>query len=168
MVTAPLRVHVVWSCLLAACTPHYEKNPRDAEQPFPELSAQHCGDAEVVEVSAFFSGFLLPAADRPDQGTRIAVEGTPQALAMCTSLGCSWECCDNDCGYALDCPYRLSTPDGNEVCLVRADFECGGTDCSPYCAPFSTAPAGHYRFVGTIAYEGPRPTLLVEDVCRVE
>lgn len=57
----------------------------------------------------------------------------------------------------------------NEICLEHSSFACGGTDCSPFCEPFSHAPKERYRFVGRVEYDelslGKRPFLHVEKFC---
>jgi hypothetical protein len=150
---------------------HFEKHRDDIEsESIVSTAAGGCSHVEIVAASQLFDGPYEFADDRPVDGTRVAFEGMPQGQLACTQLGCEWECCENSCGYAPECTFSLR-PEGDEynrLCLSHADFACGGTDCSPWCAPFSTEPEHRYRFVGTIHYDGSRARLDVDEYCRID
>ena len=153
---------------LAACY-HFEHNPKDRElDDVPLLSSGACDGPEVVPLHTLYVGPYELSPERPDAGSSVAFQGTPRPMLICTELGCSWECCENSCGYDPDCAYFLRVDEYNEVCLASPDFACGGTDCSPWCQPFSTSPRFGYRFTGTITYDIMRATLQVDSYCRVD
>ena len=145
----------------------FEHNPKDEEETF--LSAEEGGcEVEVVELSSFFNEDRELSADRPPEGSLITLEGRPQSNMICTMLGCNWECCNNSCGYMTGCAYSLNVDSYNKICLSHESFSCGGTDCSPWCSPFSSNPQHDYRFYGSVSYEDNWPTLEVERICVVE
>jgi hypothetical protein len=164
----PLLAVLIGASLFAACISGREKtpNPKDVESgDFPGLTA--CTGPAPNAVDDFFPG-ADGGGQRPAAGSTVAIEGVPDAMLVCTQLGCEEECCENDCGYAAGCTYVLRTTPDHTICLDHADYVCAGTDCSPYCAPFSTHPRNSYRFEGTIEYPttSSNPTLHVEAVCR--
>ena len=166
------------SLLLDACGPLFgyeiEDNPRDVEDPgVPAVSATSCTADTVLTADELFAGpYELDLA--APLGERIALEGRPRGNAMCTQRGCEFECCRNSCGYPIGCAYILPSVHSElssyeYVCLDHSSFECGGNDCSPYCAPLSKHPSHDYRFLGTLVREsGMLPTLRVKEYCRVE
>lgn len=77
-------------------------------------------------------------------GQRIAIEGVPQPLTMCTRMLCpdGTGCCNKCKGsYVLhnDSDYRLS---------LTALPGCSGTACDVQCVPFAAKATEAYRFVG--------------------
>jgi hypothetical protein len=172
------RSTLIASLLLGACGPllGYDRkhNPKDVEDPgVPTVSATSCAAESVLRVDDLFVGpyELDPAAPL---GERIALEGRPRGQTMCTQKGCEFECCRNNCGYMVGCAYILPAVDSElatyeYVCLDHSSFECGGTDCSPYCAPLSEHPRHEYRFIGTLVRESSLlPTLRVQEYCQVD
>lgn len=168
-----LAVLALTSCALVG--PSKEDHPRDVEtSSAPKVTAGACegDDAQTLAPSTFFDGPFKPSDTRPAAGSIVAFEGIPQAQLICTQLGCNSECCDNSCGFDRDCPYVLRDENdrSNEVCLSHDSFACGGTDCSPFCEPFSHAPKQRYRFVGHIDYReqslGQTPILRIERFCE--
>ncbi|MCA9588453.1 MAG: hypothetical protein KC657_24215 [Myxococcales bacterium] len=147
-----------WMCG-CGLTPTKEAHPEDVEKPAPSAADGSCDGVPVVAAASLFGGpyQLVDEGARPAEGSRVAFEGAPQGIAMCSQKGCAFECCDNACGAATDCPYALTVGKYNRVCLSNAAFTCGGTDCSGYCTPFSTRAQSSYRFVGTVRY--PKGTL---------
>ena len=173
-----MRFAVFASLLMtSACLLGYSKedHPRDVETTSaPKVTAGSCeGDeAPTLAPASFFSG-LRPSDTRPAAGSIVAFEGIPLAQLICTQKGCQSECCDNSCGFQTECPYVLrdeGAPSTNEICLAHSSFECGGTDCSPFCEPFSHAPKQKYRFVGRVEYRnaslGQTPILRIERFCE--
>lgn len=147
-----------------------EESSRDVET----TAAAACApDDEVpaLDPTTLFAGPREPSPTRPERGSRVAFEGVPQANILCSQRGCEFECCDNGCGSNAECTYALHVDAVNQVCLDEASFECGGTDCSPYCVPFSQSPKRRYRFVGTIDYRdgtlGTPPVLRIERYCAL-
>ena len=152
----------------AACY-RIRHNSKDIEDPdIPPLSSGACDDVPVMAVQDLYVGPYELSPTRPDAGTVVAFEGRPTAMLMCTERGCEWECCDNACGYDPECACSLRADDYNRLCLASDGFACGGTDCSPWCRPFSTAPEYTYRFVGSIRYNGLLAYLDVAAYCRIE
>jgi hypothetical protein len=168
-------VLILSSCALIG--PSKEQDPRDVEtSSAPKITGGACeGDvAPTLAPSTFFAGPFKPSESRPAAGSIVAFEGIPRAQMMCTQKGCEFECCDNHCGFDAECPYVLqdeSDPQ-NEVCLAHSSFACGGTDCSPFCEPFSHTPQQKYRFVGHVDYReqslGKTPILRVEKFCQTQ
>lgn len=166
--------------VLSACAlfgPSKEEHPRDVEtSSAPKISGGACegDDAPTLAPSSFFAGPYEPSSSRPAIGSIVAFEGIPRANMMCTQKGCEFECCNNSCGAELDCEYVLRDQNDqfNEVCLSHASFACGGSDCSPFCEPFSHAPHQKYRFVGRVEYRekslGQKPILRIEKFCIAE
>lgn len=156
------------SCFLG---PSYEKNDKDVEDAGIEgVSLGLCDDVPVLSVESLFVEPYQLSDQLPAPGARVAFEGKPQGGLICTQLGCNFECCDNSCGYSEDCPFSLEAADGfNRLCLQHKSFACGGTDCSPWCVPFSTEPAHAYRFVGTVEVGSGLANihLKVESFCRL-
>jgi hypothetical protein len=151
------------------CGKSKEHNDKDVESDaVPRLAPGRCDDAAVVAATSLFDASFEPSPDRPPEGSRVALEGIPRAVLACTQLGCSWECCDNGCGSSPECTYDLPVGAGTSVCLAGAGLTCGGTDCSPYCTPFSTAPKRRYRFVGTLRYRARETFLDLETYCRID
>ena len=151
--------------LLLGCI---QAHPDDVERDdIPDCATT---DLAVMRAEDFFAGAdpWVPAEDRPEDGETVAVVGWPRGGLLCTQLGCSFDCCDNSCGFMGDCAYSLEAGHpSNQVCLSHEDFACGGTDCSPYCRPFGRDPRHQYRFVGEVFYEdGPDPIIRVKDYCR--
>jgi hypothetical protein len=152
---------------------HLEDHPDDDEDPdIVAVSATACADAEVHEVDGLFADAYELAEDAP-VGERIALQGHPTGSLSCTQKGCSFECCDNSCGADPDCAYLLRAEDPAladyaYICLASDDFDCGGTDCSSWCTPFSKDPEHDYRFIGVLEDDTGLPTLRVETYCRVE
>jgi hypothetical protein len=145
------------------------QNPKDIEADFPALASGQCGSVAPRKAEDVFSGVGILSLSAPAPGTTVAFDGVPHAEPACTQAGCSGTCCNNPCGWVKGCPYTLRTPDGlNQICLDGAGFGCGGTDCSPWCSPFSTEPAHTYRLVGQILYAGNIPIVTVTSVCRLE
>lgn len=172
------RVWVLLGCLglaiwgLSSCFfgHSYEKNESDIEDPnIPAVSSGLCEGAEILSVESLYKEPYLLADALPTEDARVAFEGKPLGGLVCTQLGCDFECCDNSCGYSGDCPFSLKAADGyNYLCLRLESFACGGTDCSPWCEPFSTEPAHDYRFVGKLRYTGKLSAALeVEAFCRL-
>lgn len=169
-------VVVALSCL-ASCAilgPSKEENPRNVESAnAPKTSDGACegDDAPTLAPATFFAGPYEASKTRPAAGTFVAFEGIPRAQLICTQKGCNSECCDNSCGYESDCAYVLRDDNDrfNEICLEHSTFNCGGTDCSPFCEPFSSSPKQRYRFVGHIDYReqslGQTPLLRIERFC---
>lgn len=147
---------------------HFEKHPDDVESAsVAPLSSGACDGVTALAPESLFVGPYELAEDAPEAGTAVAVDGIPDGVLLCTQLGCRWECCDNSCGYEEGCAYTIRVNSYNAICLSHSDFACGGTDCSPWCRPFSTEPRHTYRFVGTIRYEGlGRPYIDVTAYCR--
>jgi hypothetical protein len=161
-----LGVSVASACSVPSKEPHPENVERED---IATTASGACGTATPIDPATFFSGPYRASKTRPAEGTELAFEGVPRGLGLCTQKGCSFECCDNSCGFDRACAYALPIDRYNHVCLAHADFRCGGTDCSFYCAPFSDEPTRRYRFVGAIRYdEGLRPILDVARFCRVE
>lgn len=160
---------------LSACAlfgPSKEEDPRDVEKgDAPKVMAGACdGDqAPTLAPSSFFAGPHEASRERPAIGALVAFEGIPRAQIVCSQRGCEFECCDNGCGADTECAYTLGDDAGNEVCLAHDSFACGGTDCSPFCEPFSSSPKQRYRFVGHIDYReqslGQTPLLRIERFC---
>jgi hypothetical protein len=150
------------------------EHPRDVEQEsIPAVSSGECAGPEPTDQASLFEGAYELSDDIPESGTRVTLVGRPMGVLICTQLGCASSCCDNSCGYSPDCPYSLRVGENNEVCLQHGDYQCGGTDCSPWCEPFSTDPKHDYRFVGTLRHGEDvdamgRVVLEVESQCRVE
>jgi len=154
--------------VLASCL-HFEHNPKDRElADVPALSSGACDGPELASLDDLYSGPYALSPGRPDAGSTVAFEGRPEPMLICTELGCAWECCDNSCGTDPGCTYFLPVDDYNSLCLSSPDFDCGGTDCSPWCQPFSTSPRHDYRFTGTIRYDSMHATLDVASYCRVD
>lgn len=156
---------VVGAASCAVFGPSKEDHPRDVE-----VARSPCepDPAPTLEPASFFAGPYQASATRPARGSVVALEGTPRPNMICSQRGCASECCDNGCGADPECPYVLRVDAANEVCLANAEFECGGTDCKGYCAPFSQAPKQRYRFVGEIDYReslGRTPMLRVQRYC---
>lgn len=143
------------------------EHPDDREDPDVDSVAEGgCADAEIVALASLFGDDGLPAADAP-VGRRLALEGNPEGVLICSQRGCNFECCDNGCGYEIGCAYQLG--EGlSAVCLDHEDFRCGGSDCSAYCSPLSQAPEHDYRFVGTLELRGGRLTLALDEYCRAD
>jgi len=159
---------LAWLPALASCL-HLEHNPRDREiSDIPSASSGACDGPALVSAGDLYAGPYELSPDRPGEGTSAAFEGRPEPMLICTELGCPWECCDNSCGTDRDCAYFLRVDDYNELCLSSPDFDCGGTDCSPWCQPFSTSPRHDYRFTGTLRYDAMRATLDVASYCRID
>jgi hypothetical protein len=119
-----------------------------------------------MPAEALYQAPYVLAENLPPAATRVAFEGVPLGAVLCTQLGCASECCDNGCGFASECPFALPIDRYNELCLVHETYACGGTDCSPWCHPFSTEPRRRYRFVGELSYQGrTRASLAVTSVC---
>jgi hypothetical protein len=168
-----LAVAMLSSCALFG--PSKEDHPRDVEtSSVPKTTSGACeGDsAPTLAPSTFFVGPYQPSETRPAFGSIVAFEGTPRANMMCSQRGCEFECCDNGCGAEPECEYVLrdETDQFNEVCLAHPSFACGGSDCSPFCEPFSHAPKQRYRFVGRIEYRENdvkrTPILRIERFCQ--
>lgn len=165
-------VALVGCALLDGHSP--SKHPRDVEQEsIPAVGSGECDGPEPTAADSLFVGPYEIADDIPESGTTVAFVGEPIGSLTCTQLGCASSCCDNSCGYSPDCPFMLRVDDYNEVCLQHPDYACGGTDCSPWCEPFSTEPEHDYRFVGTLRHGdgvdfAGRVVLEVESHCRVE
>lgn len=168
---------LVFAVLLSSCVlERYSKedHPRDVETTSaPKIDQGACenDDAPTLAPSSFFAGPHRASPTRPAAGSVVAFEGVPLAQLICTQLGCESECCDNSCGGSTDCEYVLRDESGvNEVCLSHPSFACGGTDCSAFCEPFSSAPKRRYRFVGRVEYReqsvGQPPILRVERFCQ--
>lgn len=158
---------------IVACNPfakELEPHPRNVEAATGEPS-DGCEGATVVAVEALVSGMHGGIVGGAGQPAAVAVDGKPKAQLACTQLGCSFECCDNSCGASTDCAFAVEAPDGSKLCLAHSTFECGGTDCSAYCVPFSTDPRHRYRFVGTPRSVTPgrgSPTLDVTKWCLLD
>ncbi len=153
---------------LASCL-HFEHNPRDRElADIPPVSSGDCDGPELLSAGDLYVGPYELSPDRPAGGTSAAFEGRPEPMLICTELGCAWECCDNSCGTDPECAYFLRVDEYNELCLSSPEFDCGGTDCSPWCQPFSTSPRHDYRFTGTLRYDAMGATLEVASYCRVD
>lgn len=157
---------VVPSCF----APSPEANPEDVERDdIATVASGACGARTPDDALALFSGPNGPNARRPAEGTELVLDGVPRGRNVCTGRGCSFECCDEPCGGEPDCTYALAVDEFNSVCLAHASFTCGGSDCSPYCAPFSLEPKRRYRFVGAVRYDAVRrPTLVLTSYCRVD
>jgi hypothetical protein len=169
---ALLLVLAMSSCALFG--PSLEEHPRDGETTSaPATNNGTClnDEATTLAPSTLFSAPHRASEDRPAVGSLIAFEGIPQARLVCTQLGCQFECCDNKCGADQECPYVLrdEADPTNEVCLAHSSFACGGSDCSPFCEPFSHAPKQRYRFVGRVDYRqqslGQTPILRIDRFC---
>ncbi|MBN2499104.1 MAG: hypothetical protein JXR96_31235 [Deltaproteobacteria bacterium] len=147
---------------------HFSKHPDDVEMDSaPLASTGACDGAPRIDPASLFDGPYSLAIQAPPEGSRVAVDGRPVPMLICTQLGCAWECCDNACGDELGCTYTLPAGPSNELCLDGEGFACGGTDCSPWCKPFSTEPEHSYRFIGTLRYEQPgRAWIEIERFCR--
>lgn len=166
--------------VLSACAlfgPSKEEHPRDVETASaPKVSSGSCegDDAPTLATSSFFVGPHEPSAARPASGSVVAFEGIPRANMMCSQRGCEFECCDNGCGAEPECEYVIGDANDrfNQVCLSHSSFACGGSDCSPFCEPFSHAPKQKYRFVGRVEYRdnalGQTPILHIEKLCIAE
>lgn len=156
----------------SACSlgPSFEKNERDVEsEAILGIDSGACDHVGVLTVESLYAAPYQLTDNLPPEGVKVAFDGKPQGSVLCTQLGCNFECCNNSCGYSPDCPFLLRAADGyNDLCLRNEGFACGGTDCSPWCEPFSTEPAHPYRFVGTLKYTGKlSATLDVETFCRL-
>ena len=163
---------LVAACAMSACAvfgPSKEDHPKDVE-----ANAAACEGAEQVptlEPASFFAGPYEASTTRPDAGSVIALEGVPRANMICSQRGCQSECCDNGCGADVECAYVLAVDAFNQVCLDHPSFDCGGTDCSGYCTPFSKSPTQRYRFVGRVEYReslGKTPMLRIERFCTTQ
>lgn len=163
---------VAASIVACGVVPTKEAHPDDTEKPAPSVTDGACDGVPVVSPESLFAApYRLADADaRPAEGARVAFEGAPRGISLCTQRGCAFECCDNSCGYAKDCAYALTAGAYNRVCLSHTGFSCGGTDCSGFCTPFGSQPEGRYRFVGTVRYpEGSLggATLEVTAYCKL-
>lgn len=157
---------VVAAVCLASCNSGPQRRPHSSDvetSTAPAAASGECDGAPVFEVASLVPSEAQPASSRPEEGSVVAVEGVPQPQMVCTMLACDAACCNNSCGYARECPYSLRVDD-KEICLLREDFQCGGTDCSGWCSPFSTQPKHRYRFVGKL--EGAK--LHVQKFCRLD
>lgn len=165
-----LGIALVVSIAAACFVPSKEPHPDNVErEDIATAASGACGAATPVDPATFFSGPYTASKTRPAPGTELAFDGVPRGRSLCTQKGCSFECCDNACGYEKACPYALEIDKYNHVCLTHADFACGGSDCSMYCTPFSDEPKNRYRFVGLVRYDdGQRPILDVTRYCRVD
>jgi hypothetical protein len=155
----------------SACfVPSKEAHPDNVErEDIATAASGACGATVPVDPATFFSGPYTASKMRPPAGTELAFEGVPRGRGLCAQKGCSFDCCDNPCGFEKECPYALPIDRYNHVCLAHAEFRCGGSDCSFFCAPFGDEPQRRYRFVGAIRYdEAERPILDVARFCRVE
>jgi hypothetical protein len=167
----PLLLAAVAAVLLTSCHAGHNKGqpPANASEAAPPLASGECEGVPVVETDAVFAS----PESRRGAGQVVALDGTPLAGLVCTQMGCAEKCCNNACGSPEGCAFTLATEQGN-LCLSHKDFACGGTDCSPWCRPFSLTEQGRYRFVGTVVYpaagqeaSGNGATLQVQKVCRL-
>lgn len=156
---------------LSACAlfgPSKEDDPRNVETPTDRCAPDQ---TQTVLAASLFSGPNQVSSTRPVRGSVVALEGVPRSKMICSQRGCDSECCNNGCGADAECPYALRVDDTNEVCLANGTFECGGTDCKSYCAPFGQSPQQRYRFIGVIEYRaaslGQTPLLEVQRWCVV-
>ncbi|WP_225408833.1 hypothetical protein [Stigmatella hybrida] len=172
----PLLLAAVAAVLLTSCHAGHNKGQppaNAAEAVAPPLASKECEGVAVVEAASVFASPEGAGGMRPAAGQVVAIDGTPLAGLVCTQMGCDAKCCNNTCGSVEGCPFTLATEQGN-LCLSHKDFACGGTDCSPWCRPFSLTEQGRYRFVGTLAYPAPGQeasgngaTLQVQKVCQL-
>lgn len=145
----------IWSPSMMYEQSSHPNNIEDSE--IPTVEEGQCNGYQLVDS-------VSTVAD----GDFIAVEGRPQGQLVCTLLGCDSECCMNACGYMDGCVYTITDSNGDGVCLSHPDFICGGSDCSPYCEPFSMHAQHRYRFLGQLVREGHNVTLEVSQYCRIQ
>lgn len=157
---ALLQAVLLSGCCIWSPSLRYEESihPNNIENTeIPPVSSGQCDGQQLVDS-------IGSVAD----GELIVIEGQPQGHLVCTLLGCDSDCCMNSCGYSDRCPYTITDVNGVGLCISHTDFVCGGSDCSPYCAPFSLRAENLYRFVGQLVWEGQNATLEVTEFCRYD
>ncbi|MDC0710213.1 hypothetical protein POL68_17180 [Stigmatella sp. ncwal1] len=161
----------VAALLLTSCHAGHNKAVPPANAGAEGAGASASGDCQgvpTVELASLFTSPEASTSARPEAGAVVAVEGMPLGGLACTLMGCDAKCCNNTCGSVEGCAYTLASEQGN-LCLNHKDFACGGTDCSPWCRPFSLSAERRYRFVGTLSFpagqEAPGATLHVQKFC---
>ncbi|MBX7115233.1 MAG: hypothetical protein K1X64_12970 [Myxococcaceae bacterium] len=151
-----MRIFLAMALALTGCTGNKATH-------VTQTQADNCAGVPVLTLEQLKRG--------EGQEQRIAVDGVPTPLTMCTRMLCpdGTGCC-NKCkgGYVLhnDSDYRLS---------LTALPGCTGTSCDLQCVPFAAKATQTYRFVGvhhhTVANNDTRfaaSEIAVETYCPAE
>ena len=144
-------MRIAIAILVAGCSGAGPAGETPREEPADKrpAGAADCSDAPSLAFDAL--------ADAT--GTRIALDGVPQAAAACTLLACTDDrACCNRCGGQ----YALIDAGGQQINLSGL-AGCSGMDCNMVCEPFGRKPTLRYRFVGI--YDHEQRTLAVEKFC---